>query len=1249
MFSLMEDPDGHRDASLSETQSSGSPFKKRRCSNTLPTKDGKWINTTRQITGEQPTLQQNMMGVGSIEKNPFEVEEQEETAILVSGKGFGDIIYRPQHSYVATGLLHKSQQHSKGSRKEDGTSPPIPRYRRRSLDLDTAFSRSLTRVDESPTVSHYYRNASDSTRQTLYGDSAFKNSNSIGKRILIPSSPIEKLIRTDGPQFSTNGRFSRPVSPEVASEGDPESILKTPSKGKSRQELNSVAGMGELLNGHGLTTSTMPDERRLSVSSLSTKSPSSPRLPTQLLPFRRNSYPEQDSPSTRTPARFAPKISHYDSPRDDSEDTEPYNSLPGSPSRGLEWSQSLETPARKYGGAEGKVASNVIQRLRGVSPVASLDDVPQAIDFLGWSTSLETPPRKGMLEKKQEIQPHISEEVLERLRGIPRSSFMSGVRRRTTSSQEDTFHSASSSLVGENDNYRQEFETTGDRNLAGGAIADTITTADVEMASPILSRINSQADLEATQYSIEVGRGVSSMFGSTDLGFTLPSLLVQDLKQESPTLEMHELHSQILPDSQSDIFDVISSTAIHNELLGRSNDELQQITQVASFSGSQIDPESQPEAIADDFHEDNAGTGPTRGNFHESSAYQTTNMPSTAEVSVSQDLNMESLHLDPWVLSSSTQGEHGVGMANKEEDGEDHGSSEQQTPTTVDYDDDFGDIRYSQLDDGFNVVPEATQKPSRSQTALKQDEPDYCAENIAWLSTSASMLGDIGNDYGPNDVTIQNSHQVPPPFVGAGFSSASGKELAPLSKETLAKVANLFDSEDGSGSRRLLNTSFRVPIAEATIVAPPTKTLGGFQTAGKKTLLPISNAARERAARLFQDENIDGGPVVLLPQDLGGFQTASKEMLPPISNTTQGRAMRLFQDEDMDTGSSELVSQHYGGFQTAGKKPLPPISSAARERATRLFQDEDKNAGSSEPSSRGHLEVASTTFARPLAPQQPGGFTSASGKNLAPPSKEVLEKWAKQFAKDDMTDSVLQKTSEPIQPPQSSAAGGFVGFSSGAGKTLAPISRAAQERALSVLEMTEPNQVISAVHMSPLKPGMGNNRPSLGGTSATRPLHPGTGGDLKQQPAISSNMNNLKLKSLRASSGTFSLSGLMKPLSKPKAPFKPPLSFKSPLKSTMDDTTRSQAIGTTVNSTINTSGENVSLVRKANTFRKPISKRTTLHPNARAAPAIPSNLDPVQPSKSEHKEEPFAMPLAHRATKALKSCLIWEFPKLWLI
>ncbi|KAG0002160.1 Breast cancer 2, early onset [Entomortierella chlamydospora] len=824
-----------------------------------------------------------------------------------------------------------------------------------------------------------------------------------------------------------------------------------------------------------------------------------------------------------------------------------------SPSAGVQWSQSLETPVKKRmesGGAGNSPKNSIIQRLRGLQPSGPFDESVTAVE--GWSALLETPPRKATKDKGLEPDQRISDDILDKLRGNPPLSRLSNIHAPNHASQDDSFHSASSSIVSETDEYQRELHGEPRGYPNNGAIA---LNEDTDMSTQECYRSDSESTFEFNPKLEDNTLDVPFISQDADVGLTLPSSLVHELERESLSIGSQTFQSQIFPESQSDVFASMPSSELNDDALGESSgasqQQFQRLTGVSTDNNSNLNGSPL------------ASRKPTQVEPNQDVDSSQANVLDTARDFRSQDLNTRDMRIESWAASLPRDGGQDVELGVRQEALLGPDSQHGEEPVELLSDDDFGNIRFSQLDDGFNAIPEATQRPQRGSPVVVKTAANHPhADEGSWLSTSASMLGDMSNNI--NRPSYADDRKVQPSNMSGGFATAGGKKLAPLSKAALARVANLFEEDDSPSFNRGLQPSIPESDIPANVDAPISFT--GFQTAGKKALLPISDTAREKIAFLFEDEDLDINPSRMTARNSGGVSSK-----PAYSKSV----------------------------------PLGP-----------------KN----------------------IQHQQIGGFTSGSGKKLAEPSKDIFEKWSKRFAEDDDTDLAMPRATaelgqpgHSIQPPVSRTQPmGFTGFSSGTGRALAPVSKAAQDRALSFLELDEPSMTAPEVRKnlptqgfsSSSSSSISSNSGSSGSTNGK--ILPGisgsrisniTGAGLSKsthQPVVSSHMNNLKLKSIRSTStGPPSLSGIMKPLYKSRATFKSPLAFKPPLKKAVSNLENEIP----ANGRDNGGNNDTPISSEINSTKNPVStkrlpnRRSTLHPNARPTLAEPPNLTFAQPMR----------------------------------
>ncbi|KAF8978861.1 hypothetical protein BGZ46_006067 [Entomortierella lignicola] len=1111
-------------ASPAETTSPSSPNHKRRNSGPSSNESSKRRSKIdRECSRESSTSPSIRPILGTKDRNPFEVHDNSCLDNNVSELN----LFPLQHTSRIPNIQHSSQQLPKTSWRSEQTTPPPLRYRCASLDPETPPKLSPTLLIRAAQVP--FNMLEQESVVGSAGDPA-------DPRDLTSSSSKE----TVSPHSSRVDISKRHPSPGPVDESCMEISQRTPSSNRERM-LSGQTPKNK--TSHDLSDTwkspTWRLGRRLSMSSVSTKSPPSEKSATRQLLYRRLSLCEPDSPSVRTPTKPW-RISELQSPSgDDSPDEERINSILDSPSTGMQWSPSLETPKRRLGQGEPNdtAKTSIIQRLRGLQPPGLFEESAMAVE--GWSTSLETPPRRAIQDKQSEPERKVSGDILERLRGNPHSSHLSSAQVSSHVSQDERFYSASP-IVSETEDCPRE-QRGENCDLSDSGANDTIEDADVSTQE--FYKSGSELNIEFNPKLDDSSLDMPSISQDTDVGLTLPSSLVHQLEQESLDMGSQDFQSQIFPDSQSDNFESIASAEFDNAFLSRSNETSQQ-SQI--FTDITMDGETTPtNGYIPDCGLPPANQRSIRDEILQRFAPPSENILSSAQHFTSQGFNEDNVRIESWAASVPHGCGHHADLNANQDIRQSPEIHREQDSAGILSDDDFDNIRFSQLDDGFNSVPEATQRlqgkspaPAKAEKTLSRIDDDE-----AWLSTSANMLSDLGSKIERVHPPHVDSRETHPPFGGGGFKTAHGKKLEPISKSALVKAANLFGDDDISGFNNGPISPKREDNSSASVGGP--MGFSGFRTAGKKTLLPISDAMRQKVAFLFEDEDVS---------------------IEGSSTTSHGRAAISTQ---------------------------PVLSKIA-------------------PSGPTDGQVQSFS-----------GFISGNGKKLAGVSKEALEKWKSRFAEDDESDLAMPRSGNKsegpgrvIQPPAPQM--GFTGFSSGKGKALAPISKAAKDRALSVLEMDESS-------LAPLiKTGFGNVSNITAGNSK---LHPGipevrtsnVAGSFAsksvQQPIVSSHMNNLKLKSIRATSGPLSISGISKPLNKSRTAFKSPLAFKPPLKkpvASLPD--KNSSIDININNQNIEDDTSVSAKKQTN-------RRMTLHPNAR-----PISTEPTTPNVAQSFKEDVVTP-----------------------
>ncbi|KAK3848342.1 MAG: hypothetical protein J3R72DRAFT_518369 [Linnemannia gamsii] len=1324
---------GGSPSSSDATLSPMSPSRKRRNSNQSTSKSNKKPVCNQPSSRESSASTEDMSRMRMDDGNPFKVGTYFDS--ILQGAS-GSCSSRPQDQLQRTSVIYRSQQHTSYSRRDQPSTPPTLRHRGRSLGPESPGG-SPARIDMRNWPLH-----ADSEALHRVEDEVMQGDWTPTRRRSHEGQKVE-LVRTDGPHFTAADQMSdSQETQETQTPQKPRRHFKqdvVPST-VERKDVDIV--LEAIIALEDAKTPTRVGGRRLSISSVSTRSLHNGSPISVRTISRRHSIAEIESPIFKTPTRSRRKSSFGRALRDDgSLSSGRISSLPEGSPMGIDWSQSLETPAKRreaQGIAKTPIA-NVIQRLRGMPTTpASKNGEEQSIvgEFSDWNPSLETPPRKVSLTNKRNVpESKISAKVLNELRGVPSDSRAAppqpADKQHNMSSQEGSFYSAASSIISDGDDDYQNATGTGAMGTGatvGGVDADQQRAQDGGNATVNTNEIYPADSKISPAVSVNHDDPIAGISLTTNVHMGSPrSISVQDVAETSPVIDS-PMQSPVFPESQDAMFEGVTSAEINQALMSRSTQGSHHMTQpeedqdeqsefppaaagpsdwshntsrpiggvVASpigfrVSGGRLALRVSQERLRATRRLAEGGPDEAAGSGHKArgiAAGQVLafNMLEAAGTSVPGGVDADEIHKESRLKNR-------VGQASAVE--EQYGERLQDSPE-VDSDDDFGNIRLSQLDDGFNVVPEATQKPRKSSSAsIMTKKTPRIADDIDWMARTSDMMGDMfnGNEFGTTSHQEPRPHVLPPTIDG-GFSSASGKKLAPISKAALARAASMFEDGGGDvGDNTHPGPEGVVPEQSSTF-SGEFGGFGGFSSAGKKPLPQISGAAMERAMRMMQNSGIenDNGDVKERacssatssmhmhsgPRPLqlggGGFTSGSGKKLAPASDAAMDKWSKELMGDDLDAGGFQgnaslppvLFSgvPSLGGFSSGNGKRLAPPSKAAMDMWSKeLMDDEGSN------NSQGNAPVAlnlsrgvpplgglSSGSGKTLAPISTaaldkwskelmgdesgdgmheslkptpavlsgvpslGGFSSGSGKKLAPASKAVMDKWSKELA-EDLDGSGSRRASEPGRSQRPAMPMLEVGFSTSSGKKLAPISKEAQAHAYGLLEMVQPNAILES---SSAQPSAAHGRLSLPASISGALLASTSRAPAKPpQPAISTHMQNLKRKTLRGSSkGPLSLPGVLKPVLKTgTTPFKSPLIFKSPLRALIPPTPSNTTTAPASGQTMDVSRGPATAVQLSTTFtsntqsgapRKSIGKRPTLHPTAREAPAalIPT---PAQP------------------------------------
>ncbi|KAK3813293.1 MAG: BRCA2, oligonucleotide/oligosaccharide-binding, domain 1-domain-containing protein [Benniella sp.] len=248
----------------------------------------------------------------------------------------------------------------------------------------------------------------------------------------------DPLVRDNNEHTSKRDSLSTVYPPRSSRSSSPVSANEMYLEAAERARSTSK-NYGMNVDSHPATP-TRANERRLSQSSLSTKSPSS-------------------TTGTSTPS---------------------VQDLPG-------WSSSLETPTRHTGSVKmtSSPSDGTRRSLQGLSPVLSCDGLPETTGVVGRSSSMETPPTVQRTYMYSQHGKPISEDILDQLRGNPRSTSTQNAKDQSALSQ-DTIGSLSGfSLIDEDEYNEQGLESSRTNDVESismrGVTMDNATQEMLEM------------------------------------------------------------------------------------------------------------------------------------------------------------------------------------------------------------------------------------------------------------------------------------------------------------------------------------------------------------------------------------------------------------------------------------------------------------------------------------------------------------------------------------------------------------------------------------------------------------------------------------------------------------------------------------------------------------------------------------------------------------------------------------------------
>ncbi|KAG0235964.1 Breast cancer 2, early onset [Actinomortierella wolfii] len=613
---------------------------------------------------------------------------------------------------------------------------------------------------------------------------------------------------------------------------------------------------------------------------------------------------------------------------------------------GIMWSSSLETPPRQKqssssnSGELGIAGSTAIK-----TPVKKMlarlgEDMNSAtvhledeaeVDSIEWSSTLETPPKKTSSPNKrasdtQDTPSSRKARVIDRLRGMPSESPSTQERQRWIELQSGATPVQPS--------------------------ANSISGADNTSMTPLLGQptirewspiIDASDDDQSTIVDIDMGmQGIDGGSSAPELslpqppsesidGLLLPSSLVEDMSRSLPVA--------ISPQSN------LSSLPAHG-------------------------------ATFDHFPEDTSRksviTSPERRNsaaFKQDSHTTNRLISATGSSIVSESVSGKTSNSTKQTFEATeNQLQHGMDTHSNIEHVQTYPQDASKQDALIDpnSEDDFGNIRISQIDDGLTMLSDSTQghssqtshqqngilsprqtnlSASRRQSTgkmlpLSSEKSGQSADNdedSIWLSKNAHLLGGIDHfdesaehtNGDPSGIsgystafTAVGSHA---PATLGGFSTGKGKPLKPVSKEALHKWSSFFDDDQDSVAPRPPSPPYNM--TKASTKAP--HVMSGFTTGRGQKPIAISEEKMQKWANFFEDDHDtsnsgidshlpDSRPPTAPMKDFSGFSSGSgKKLLQPISKEAQERARKLL-DMDDDIAPATLGQPSTSGLSEVG-------------------------------------------------------------------------------------------------------------------------------------------------------------------------------------------------------------------------------------------------------------------------------------------------------------------------------------------
>jgi hypothetical protein len=299
-------------------------------------------------------------------------------------------------------------------------------------------------------------------------------------------------------------------------------------------------------------------------------------------------------------------------------------------------------------------------------------------------------------------------------------------------------------------------------------------------------------------------------------------------------------------------------------------------------------------------------------------------------------------------------------------------------------------------------------------------------------SVEQAMKRFLNDDHDDDKDDLPQPEQSPPPaFVG--FTTGSGRKLAPPKASVEQAMKRFLDDDDGDNNSNDDGTTHPTRLPQPNQSPPPA--FVGFTTGSGRKLAPPKASVEQAMKRFLDDDGGDGdddghlgGAQAAAGAMFGGFTTGSgKKLEPPKASVEQ--AMKRFLDDDDDEGdlttTTSTTTQHSnarlpphhqpppggggGGFTTARGRTLDPPRASVERAMRRMLEDNDDGskvqdvATDKQNVTLSRQEEGSETLESGPPPSASfGGFKTVSGKAIQVSAAALVR--SRQLLADDEDD-----------------------------------------------------------------------------------------------------------------------------------------------------------------------------------------------------------------------------------------------------